>query len=78
MPGFSPELIWNHSLQVATLAQIISLEETKDAKLGEAAFTSGLMTTTWANSDPRGEACRLCAPPWSNCSSINNFLYREG
>lgn len=43
VPGFSPEQIWNHSLQVATLAQIISLEETKDAKLGEAAFTSGLM-----------------------------------
>lgn len=43
VPGFSPEQIWNHSLQVATLAQIVSLEETKDAKLGEAAFTSGLM-----------------------------------
>ena len=43
LPGFSPEQIWNHSLQVATLAQIISLEETSDAKLGEAAFTSGLM-----------------------------------
>lgn len=42
-PGASPEQVWNHSLQVATLAQIISLEETRDAKLGEAAFTSGLM-----------------------------------
>lgn len=43
VPGFAPELIWNHSLQVGTLAQILSLEETHDAKLGEAAFTSGLM-----------------------------------
>lgn len=43
LPGCAPEQIWNHSLQVGTLAQIISLEEAGDPKLGEAAFTSGLM-----------------------------------
>lgn len=42
-PGFSPDRIWNHSLQVATLAQIIALEETNKSKIAEAAFTSGLM-----------------------------------
>jgi len=43
IPGFSPDRIWNHSLQVATLAQIIALEETNKSKIAEAAFTSGLM-----------------------------------
>ncbi len=42
-PGFSAERVWNHSLQVGTLAQIIALEATGDTRLGEAAFTSGLM-----------------------------------
>ncbi len=41
--GLSPEQIWNHSLQVATLAQVIALEETGNGKIGEAAFTSGLV-----------------------------------
>ncbi len=43
VPGFSPDSIWNHSLRVATLAQIIALEETDKPKIAEAAFTSGLM-----------------------------------
>lgn len=42
-PGFAPDKVWNHSLQVATLAQIIALEETNKSKIAEAAFTSGLM-----------------------------------
>lgn len=41
--GHTLEQIWNHSLQVANLAQIIAANETKDRKLAEAAFTSGLM-----------------------------------
>ena len=41
--GLSPEQVWNHSLQVATLAQVIALEETGNGKIGEAAFTSGLV-----------------------------------
>lgn len=41
--GISPEQVWNHSLQVATLAQVIALEETGSGKIGEAAFTSGLV-----------------------------------
>lgn len=41
--GIAPEQIWNHSLQVATLAQVIALEETGNGKIGEAAFTSGLV-----------------------------------
>jgi HD-like signal output (HDOD) protein len=42
-PGFSPEEIWNHSLEVGSIAQILTLEETGNPKLGEAAFISGLM-----------------------------------
>lgn len=43
LAGFSPDKIWNHSLQVATLAQIIALDETNKSKIAEAAFTAGLM-----------------------------------
>lgn len=42
-PDFSVEQLWNHSLQVATLARIIAIEETHDAKIAEAAFTAGLI-----------------------------------
>ena len=42
-PGFSPEQIWNHSLQVAALARNIAMAETKNAKTAEAAFTAGLI-----------------------------------
>lgn len=43
IPGFSPEQVWNHSLQVATLARTIAMFETKNAKTAEAAFTAGLI-----------------------------------
>jgi len=42
-PGFSPELIWNHSLQVGALARTITMAETRNAKTAEAAFTAGLI-----------------------------------
>ncbi len=42
-PGFMPEPIWNHSLQVGALARTITMAETKNAKLAEAAFTAGLI-----------------------------------
>jgi HD-like signal output (HDOD) protein len=42
-PGFSPELIWSHSLQVGAFARTIALGETKDSRIGEAAFTAGLL-----------------------------------
>ena len=42
-PGFSPEQVWNHSLQVATLARNVTIAETKNAKTAEAAFTAGLI-----------------------------------
>jgi HD-like signal output (HDOD) protein len=42
-PGFSVEQLWNHSLQVATLARIIAIEEKHDPPLSEAAFTAGLI-----------------------------------
>lgn len=42
-PGFMPEPIWNHSLQVGALARTITMAETKNAKLAEAAFTAGLV-----------------------------------
>jgi HD-like signal output (HDOD) protein len=41
--GFSPEPIWAHSLQVGNFARAITLAETKDGKLSEAAFTAGLL-----------------------------------
>lgn len=40
---FSPEQIWQHSLQVASLAQGVVLLQTEDPKLGETAFTAGLL-----------------------------------
>jgi HD-like signal output (HDOD) protein len=42
-PGFSPEPVWAHSVQVGTFARTITWTVTKDAKLAEAAFTAGLM-----------------------------------
>ena len=42
-PGFSPEPIWGHSLQVGVYAQAITLAQTKNATLADAAFTAGLM-----------------------------------
>ena len=41
--GFSPELIWGHSIQVAMLARGIAFEQTKDTKTAETAFTAGLL-----------------------------------
>jgi HD-like signal output (HDOD) protein len=41
--GFSPEPIWSHCLQAGAYARAITLAETKDAKLAEAAFTAGLL-----------------------------------
>lgn len=42
-PGFVPEQIWNHSLQVGNLARTVAMAETKNAKTAEAAFTAGLV-----------------------------------
>jgi len=42
-PGFSAEQIWQHSLQVARLAQGVALVQTEDPKLAEMAFTAGLL-----------------------------------
>jgi putative nucleotidyltransferase with HDIG domain len=42
-PGFSPEPIWSHSVQVAICARAITFAETKDAPLAEAAFSGGLL-----------------------------------
>jgi HD-like signal output (HDOD) protein len=42
-PGFSLEQLWNHSLQVAVLARIITIEQTRDTKLAEMTFTAGLI-----------------------------------
>ncbi len=42
-PGFLPEPIWNHSVQVAMYARAIAFAETKDARMAEAAFTAGLL-----------------------------------
>jgi putative nucleotidyltransferase with HDIG domain len=40
---FSPETIWDHSLQVAMFARAIAFAETKDARMAETAFTAGLL-----------------------------------
>jgi len=42
-PGFSAAPIWGHSVQVGVFARAITLAETKDARLAEAAFTAGLL-----------------------------------
>lgn len=42
-PGFTPEQIWNHSLQVGALARNVTMAETRNAKTAEAAFTAGLI-----------------------------------
>jgi len=42
-PGFSAEPIWGHSIQVGTFARAITLAQTKNARLAEAAFTAGLL-----------------------------------
>lgn len=42
-PGFSPDAIWGHSVQVAMLARGIAFEQTKDTKIAETAFTTGLL-----------------------------------
>jgi putative nucleotidyltransferase with HDIG domain len=42
-PGFSPEPVWQHSVQVGEFTRAIALGETKNAKTAEAAFTAGLL-----------------------------------
>jgi putative nucleotidyltransferase with HDIG domain len=42
-PGFLPEPIWNHSVQVAMYSRAIAFAETKDARMAEASFTAGLL-----------------------------------
>ncbi len=42
-PGFSPEPVWTHSVQVGIFARAIALGETRDARNAEAAFTAGLL-----------------------------------
>jgi putative nucleotidyltransferase with HDIG domain len=42
-PGFAPEPIWSHSVQVGIYARAIAYSETKDARIAEAAFTAGLL-----------------------------------
>lgn len=41
--GFDPEKVWNHSLQTAILARTLVQKEIGDPKIGEAAFTAGLL-----------------------------------
>ncbi len=42
-PGFAPEPVWGHSIQVGAYARAIALAETKNARTAEAAFTAGLL-----------------------------------
>lgn len=42
-PGFSLEFEWWHSMEVAGYAQAIYLEETRDVRAAELAFTAGLL-----------------------------------
>ncbi len=42
-PGFAPEPVWGHSIQVGAFARAIALAETKNASTAEAAFTAGLL-----------------------------------
>ncbi len=42
-PGFAPEPVWGHSIQVGAFARAIALGETKNARTAEAAFTAGLL-----------------------------------
>jgi len=42
-PGFSPEPVWGHSVQVGILARSIAFAETKNVRTAEAAFTAGLL-----------------------------------
>lgn len=42
-PGFSPEPVWGHSIQVGAFARAIALAETKNPRSAEAAFTAGLL-----------------------------------
>ena len=42
-PGFAPESVWGHSIQVGAFARAIALAETKNARTAEAAFTAGLL-----------------------------------
>lgn len=41
--GFEPEGLWKHLLSVASGSRTITLAETKDNKLADAAFTGGLL-----------------------------------
>jgi HD-like signal output (HDOD) protein len=45
-PGFSHDKWWQHSMVVGGFARLLTAQETKDAKLGELAFTAGLMHDT--------------------------------
>jgi putative nucleotidyltransferase with HDIG domain len=42
-PGFSAEPIWSHSLQVGFFARAIAQGETQNMRLGDTAFTAGLL-----------------------------------
>ena len=42
-PGFSHDLLWQHSIAVASFASAITLVETKDKKLSELAYTTALL-----------------------------------
>jgi HD-like signal output (HDOD) protein len=41
--GFSLDSFWSHGMGVAALARALTMEETKNAKLADLAFTAGLM-----------------------------------
>jgi len=41
--GFSPDSVWQHSLQTSALARRIALAEAADVKAAESAFTAGLL-----------------------------------
>jgi HD-like signal output (HDOD) protein len=42
-PGFELDVLWNHSVATATLCRCLIMRETSDGRLGDLAFTSGLL-----------------------------------
>jgi putative nucleotidyltransferase with HDIG domain len=42
-PGFSHEQLWRHSMAVGAFSRAVTMAQTKDIRLAEAAFTAGLL-----------------------------------
>jgi len=43
LPGFSPEVLWHHSLEVATMAKTIARAEHAELEVADESFTAGLL-----------------------------------